>query len=117
MKLELKKRIITSFFLLSLLILMYFYSFVLIIALIVISLITWIEFYGLISKIFSKDNFLNKLIFSLNCEELIHLQTFTDYFGINSLNEKINIVLDLIRTSMDDNGSLINMREPLSLYL
>tara|TARA_B110000285_G_scaffold216218_1_gene263304 strand:+ start:84 stop:707 length:624 start_codon:yes stop_codon:yes gene_type:complete len=71
---------------------------------------------SLISFIF-KDNFLNKLIFSLNCEELIHLQTFTDYFGINSLNEKINIVLDLIRTSMDDNGSLINMREPLSLYL
>ena len=53
---ELKKRIITSLFLFILLILMYIYTYVLIIALIIISLIVWIEFFGLILKIFHKDN-------------------------------------------------------------
>ena len=45
---ELKKRISTSAFLMSLLTAMYFYSFVMIIALIVIAMIVWIEFYALI---------------------------------------------------------------------
>ena len=54
MNLELKKRIITSVFLLSLLTAMYFYSYILIISLIIISIIAWIEFYALISKIFKK---------------------------------------------------------------
>ena len=53
---ELKKRIITSLFLLILLILMYIYNYVLIIAVIIISLIVWIEFFGLIMKIFYKNN-------------------------------------------------------------
>ena len=54
---ELKKRFITSVFLITLLALMYFYSFILIISLIIIALITWIEFYALISKIFLKEKF------------------------------------------------------------
>ena len=54
MSLELKKRIITSLILLSLLTLMFFYSFILIISLIIIAIIAWIEFYNLISKIFKK---------------------------------------------------------------
>ena len=62
MSLEFKKRIITSFFLLFLLILMYFYNYILIIGLVVISIIVWIEFYALISKIFYDENFKNKLI-------------------------------------------------------
>jgi phosphatidate cytidylyltransferase len=52
--LELKKRIITSLILLSLLTLMFFYSFILIISLIIIAIIAWIEFYNLISKISKK---------------------------------------------------------------
>ena len=52
---ETKKRIFTSLFLLSLLILMYCYSFIMISSLIIIATIIWIEFYGLISKIFTKD--------------------------------------------------------------
>ena len=58
---ELKKRIITSLFLIILIILMYIYSYVLIIALIIISLIVWIEFFGLIMKIFYKNNLKNKI--------------------------------------------------------
>ena len=58
---ELKKRIITSFFLFTLLILMYVYNYVLIVAVIIISLVVWIEFFGLILKIFHKDNLKNKI--------------------------------------------------------
>jgi len=58
MNLELKKRIITSIVLLSLLFLMYLYSYLLIISIIIITLISWIEFYGLISKIFSTEKIL-----------------------------------------------------------
>ena len=58
---ELKKRIITSFFLFILLILMYVYNYVLIVAVIIISLIVWIEFFGLIIKIFYKNNLKNKI--------------------------------------------------------
>ena len=57
---ELITRIITSFFLLTFVILMFFYSYILIIGLIVITIILWIEFCGLITKIFSKNNFKNK---------------------------------------------------------
>ena len=59
MNMELKKRIITSIFLLLLLIVMFFYSYVMIVSVIIISIISWIEFYALISKIFIKDNFIN----------------------------------------------------------
>ena len=58
---ELKKRIITSVGLLSLLSLTFFYNYILIISLILISSIAWIEFSGLISKIYKKKNF--KIIF------------------------------------------------------
>ena len=55
MALELQKRIITSIFLIVLLALMFFYTFVMIISVIVITIISWVEFYALISKIFSKN--------------------------------------------------------------
>ena len=59
---EFKKRIFTSLVLLSLLLLMHLYSFIMIISLIVISIIVWIEFYGLISKILKKNSFKNKIL-------------------------------------------------------
>ena len=52
---ELKKRIITSILLISLLVAMYHYSFIMIIAVIIITIIVWIEFFALISKIFPKN--------------------------------------------------------------
>ena len=55
---ELKKRTITSVFLLILFALMFFYSYILIISLIIIGLISWIEFYSLISKIYKKKKIL-----------------------------------------------------------
>ena len=57
MNLELKKRILTSLCLFSLLILMFKYTYILIISLIIIAVIIWIEFYSLNSKIFLKKKF------------------------------------------------------------
>jgi phosphatidate cytidylyltransferase len=53
-KKELNRRVLTSLFLFLLLVSMYFYFYILIISLIIISTLAWIEFYGLISKIFKK---------------------------------------------------------------
>ena len=54
MRPELKKRIITSFFLSSLLLLMFEYYFILFLSSIIIGIISWIELYALISKIYKK---------------------------------------------------------------
>ena len=54
---ELSKRIFTSAFLIILLGLAFFFSYILIISLIIISVIAWIEFYSLITKIFTKNTF------------------------------------------------------------
>ena len=62
MNLELKKRIITSIFLIILLVLMFSYIYILIISLIIIGIITWIEFYSLISKIFRNKNLKDKIL-------------------------------------------------------
>ena len=51
---ELIKRIITSFGLIVLLSLAFFYTYILIISLIILSVISWIEFTALISKIYKK---------------------------------------------------------------
>ena len=53
---ELKKRILTSVLLFSLLAGMYLYSFIMIISLIIIGVIIWIEFYAMILKYFQEKN-------------------------------------------------------------
>jgi phosphatidate cytidylyltransferase len=93
MSTELKKRIITSLMLLALLMLMYFYSFIMIISLIVISMICWVEFYALISKIIKKDSIKDKLFrflykstsllyFSLLIFFLIYIETYHSNLNI-----------------------------------
>ncbi len=81
---ELKKRIITSICLFILLILMFVYTYILIISLTIIGIITWIEFYGLIIKIFKKKTykekflrFLYKSISLIYLSSLIYLIVFT----------------------------------------
>ena len=51
---NIKKRILTSIILISLLIGMFYYSYIMIVSLIIITIISWIEFYALISKILKK---------------------------------------------------------------
>ena len=74
MTLELKKRIITSIFLSLLLCLMYFYTFILIISVIIIAMISWIEFNGLIFKIFKRNKKKDKLL--IFCYKAISLFYF-----------------------------------------
>ena len=78
MKNELTKRILTSFFLTILLCLAFFYSYILIISLIIISIICWIEFYGLISKIFITNSFKTSFFkYSIKITSLIYLTLFS----------------------------------------
>ena len=74
MTLELKKRIITSIFLLFLMFLMFSYSYIMIISSIIIGLISWIEFYALISKIVKKNDTKSKILrFLYKSSSLLYL--------------------------------------------
>ncbi len=107
MSLELKKRIITSFFLLFLLLLMFNYNFIFIIALIIIAIITWIEFYGLISKIFKKDNLKEKMLRLLSkATSLIYLSLII-FLIITNFNQKIDIFFILLISIFSDIGGLV----------
>ena len=108
---ELKKRIITSTFLLILLCLMFFYTYVLIISLILIALISWVEFYGLISKIFKKEDKTSKILrFIYKAASLFYL-TILIYLIIStsviSVQYKILIVYPILISIMSDIGGLV----------
>ena len=75
---EINKRILTGFFLIVLLYLSFLYPFILIISLILISIISWIEFNGLISKIFIKNIIkINFLRFFFKLLSLIYFFLFS----------------------------------------
>jgi phosphatidate cytidylyltransferase len=111
MTLELKKRIITSFFLLVLLYLMYFYTFILIISVIIISIISWIEFNGLIFKIFQKNKNKDKLL--RFCYKAISLMYFMllIYLVLLIKSQKpdfqIFIIFSILVSVMSDVGGLV----------
>ena len=87
MSLELKKRIITSLFLLTLLFLMFSYSFIMIISSIVIGLISWIEFYALISKIFKKDDVKSQILRFLYKSFSLFYLSITSYWFLAILRD------------------------------
>ena len=111
MDLELKKRIVTSFILSLLLIAMYFYSFLMITLLIIISVIVWIEFYALISKIFIKDSIKDKFLrFLYKSICLFYLSSLVYFiFSIEAhyLNLKIYLLYSILVSIMSDVGGLI----------
>jgi len=75
---EINKRIFTGLFLIVLLCLSFIYPFILIISLIIITIISWIEFNGLISKIFNKNIFkINFLRFFFKLISLVYLTLFS----------------------------------------
>ena len=103
---ELKKRIITSIVLLTLLTLMYFYSFILIISLIVISSVSWFEFSELMSKIFYKKKML-KLIFKFL--SLLYISSLTLailYVVSNKIELKFFLVYPILVSIASDIGGL-----------
>ena len=111
MPLELKKRIITSIFLISLLALMFIYTFVMIISIIVIAIICWIEFYALISKIFSKRSNKDKIFrFFYKVISLIYLFLLVYLILLaKSKYPELNLVLiySILISIMSDIGGLI----------
>ena len=111
MSTELKKRIFTSIILITLLSLMYFYTFILIISLIIIGVIVWIEFYALISKIFKKNTIKDKFLrFFYKTISLFYL-SFLVYFLIlvesRYLDLKIYILYSVLVAIFSDVGGLI----------
>ena len=108
---ELKKRITTSVFLILLLIAMYFYSFVMIIALVVIALIIWIEFYALISKILPKNKIKDKsLRFLYKAISLLYLTLLVYFmFAIESYYPilKLHLLYAILVAILSDIGGLI----------
>jgi len=111
MNLELKKRIITSIMLLSLLSAMYFYSFIMIIFLIIIAMISWVEFYALISKILIKNSIKDKFYrFLCKATSLLYLSLLVYFvFSIESyyLDLKIFLLYSVLVAILSDVGGLV----------
>ena len=111
MSIEFKKRFFTSAFLISLLVLMYNYPFVMIISLIVIGIITWVEFYALISKIILtnsiKSKFLRFLFKGLSLLYLSLLIFFIIALEAYQLNLKTYFVFSLLVAIFSDIGGLL----------
>ncbi len=111
MNFELKKRIMTSFILISLVIAMYFFSFIMICALLIIATITWIEFYNLISKVFKKKSTMNKffkvLYKSLSLLYLSSLVLLIFFIESNHQNLKVYLFYSLLVAILSDTGGMI----------
>ena len=108
---NLKKRILTSIFLISLLIGMFFYSYIMIVSVIIIAIISWIEFYALISKILKKNilkdrflRFFSKTLSLFYLSGLVYL-----FFAIESeySNLKIYLLYSVLVAIVSDIGGLV----------
>jgi phosphatidate cytidylyltransferase len=108
---NINKRILTSILLVSLLIVMFNYSFIMIISLIIISTVSWIEFYALISKILKKNilkdrffRFIYKTLSLFYLSGLVYL-----IFAIESeySNLKIYLLYSILVAILSDIGGLV----------
>jgi len=108
---ELKKRIVTSILLISLLVAMYHYTFIMIIAVMVIAIIVWIEFFSLISKIFSKNKKKERLLrFLYKAISLLYLLLLVFFiFAIETHypNLKLYLLYSILVSILSDIGGLI----------
>ena len=111
MSINLKKRVITSILLIFLLIGMFFYSYIMIVSLIIIAIISWIEFYALISKIIKKNFLKDKFLrFFYKTLSLFYLSSLVYLiFAIESgyPNLKIYLLYSVLVAIMSDIGGLI----------
>ena len=108
---NIKKRILTSILLISLLIGMFYYSYIMIVSLIIITIISWIEFYALISKILKKNilkdrffRFIYKTLSLFYLSGLVYL-----IFAIESeySNLKIYLLYSVLVAILSDIGGLV----------
>jgi phosphatidate cytidylyltransferase len=108
---NLKKRSITSIFLISLLIGMFSYSYIMIVSLIIIAIISWIEFYALISKILKKnilkDRFFRFFYKTLSLFYLSGLVYLIFAIEIGYSNLKIYFLYSVLVAILSDIGGLI----------
>ena len=108
---NLKKRIATSIFLISLLIGMFFYSYIMIISIIIIAIISWIEFYALISKTIKKnqlkDKFLRSFYKFLSLFYLSGLVYLILIIESQYSNLKIYLLYSILVAIMSDTGGLV----------
>jgi phosphatidate cytidylyltransferase len=108
---NIKKRILTSIFLISLLIGMCFYSYIMIVSLIIIAIISWIEFYALISKILKKnnlkDNFFRFFYKTLSLFYLSGLVCLIFIIESQYLNLKIYLLYSTLVAILSDIGGLV----------
>ena len=108
---NIKKRILTSILLIVLLIGMFFYSYIMIISLIIIAIISWIEFYALISKILKKNILKDKFFrFFYKSLSLIYLSGLVYLiFAIESeySNLKIYLLYSVLVAILSDIGGLV----------
>ena len=111
MNLELKKRIVTSILLLFLLYLMINYTYILIISLIIISVVTWIEFNSLIYNVFKKNKKKNLIIkFLFKLLSLIYLSSLVFlilYIETEQTNLKICLIYSILVSIVTDIGGLL----------
>ena len=108
---ELKKRILTSILLFSLLSAMYLYSFIMIGSLLIMAIIVWIEFYAMVSKIIKNNKFKDRLLrFMLKSVSLLYLSLFVYFvFIIEShlTDLKIYLLYSVLIAILSDIGGLI----------
>ena len=108
---NIKKRILTSIPLITLLVGMFFYSYIMIISLIIIAIISWIEFYALISKITKKNILKDKFFrFFYKTLSLIYLSGLVYLiFAIESeySNLKIYLLYSVLVAILSDIGGLV----------
>jgi|TARA_B100000780_G_scaffold275195_1_gene241405 phosphatidate cytidylyltransferase len=111
MNIELKKRLITSIFLFLLLYLMFSYTYILVISLIVIGIVSWVEFYALISKILIKESFKEKLLrFIYKAISLLYLSVLIFFIiSAKSTNTQFEIVIvySILVSVVSDIGGLV----------
>ena len=111
MNVNFKKRVFTSIFLILLLIGMFFYSYIMIISLIIIAIISWIEFYALISKIIKKNLFKDKFFrFFYKTLSLFYLSGLVYLILIiesQYSNLKIYLLYSILVAIMSDTGGLV----------
>jgi phosphatidate cytidylyltransferase len=108
---NIKKRILTSILLIGLLIGMFFYSYIMIISLIIIAIISWIEFYALISKILKKNILKDKFFrFFYKALSLIYLSGLV-YLILTIESEysnlKIYLLYSVLVAIQSDIGGLV----------
>ena len=108
---ELRKRIFTSVLLVLLLIAMSFYSFVMITSLVVISIILWIEFYALISKILHKNKFMDKVLrFLYKAMSLLYLLLLVFFIvAVETYypNLRLYLIYSVLTAILSDIGGLV----------